>query len=270
MAADREVLREVWDGHIPVCFRLASEEIYTLQHPEPFYLMVPRLTYFPLVTDKVQKHFSNHIKDEAVGSEMWLDYDSQALKWHYPVGLLYDFYGADSKLPWNVTVHFQNFPESELIHCPNKQAVQSHFMATVKEASALKHKTQVVQSMVPKEHKELWQGLEKDKFDQFWAVNKRLMESPGEQNFKYIPFRLYQPGISLIQTLIKPLQDSGEPMTLKLLLKTIIPEKVNEIDMKYKIITHGINPPLNMHLQWMSEHLSYADNFLHIVLLPME
>lgn len=43
--------------------------------------MVPRLTYFPLVTDKVQKHFSNHIKDESVGSEMWLDYDSQPLKW---------------------------------------------------------------------------------------------------------------------------------------------------------------------------------------------
>lgn len=38
MAADREVLREVWDGHIPICFRLASEEIYTLQHPEPFYV----------------------------------------------------------------------------------------------------------------------------------------------------------------------------------------------------------------------------------------
>lgn len=34
-------------------------------------------------------------------------------------------------------------------------------MATLKEASALKHRTQVVQSMVPKEHKELWQGLEK-------------------------------------------------------------------------------------------------------------
>lgn len=31
-----------------------------------------------------------------------------------------------------------------------------------------------------------------DKFDQFWTVNKRLMENPGEQYFKYIPFRLYQ------------------------------------------------------------------------------
>ncbi|XP_054714207.1 autophagy protein 5-like [Uloborus diversus] len=270
MAADREVLREVWNGQLPICFRLASEEIYTLQQPEPFYLMVPRLTYFPLVTDKVQKHFSSHVKDEAVGSEMWLDYDSQPLKWHYPVGLLYDFYGADSTLPWNVTVHFQDFPEKELIHCSNKAAVQSHFMATVKEASALKHRTQVVQSMVPKEHKELWHGLEKDKFDQFWAINKRLMENPGEQSFKYIPFRIYQPGVSLVQSLIKPLNEAGEVNTLRDLLKNAVPSIFEEIGTKYKVVIHGINPPLEMHLQWMSEHLSYADNFLHIVILPQE
>lgn len=270
MAEDREILREIWDGQIPICFRLASEEIYTLQQPEPFYLMVPRLTYFPLLSDKIQKHFSNHVKDDIVGAEMWIDYDSQSLKWHYPVGLLFDYYGSDAKLPWNVTVHFKDFPETELIHCPNKLAVQSHFMSTVKEASALKHRTQLVQSMLPKEHKELWQGFEKYKFDQFWAINKRLMENPGEQHFKYIPFRLYQPNVSLIQALIKPVQESGEHVLLRDLLKAIVPDCVDEIGSKYKLILQGIEPPLNMHLQWMSEHLSYADNFLHIVLLPKD
>ncbi|XP_015925539.1 autophagy protein 5 isoform X2 [Parasteatoda tepidariorum] len=234
------------------------------------FLMVPRLTYFPLVTDKVQKHFSNHVKDETVGAEMWIDYDSQPLKWNYPVGLLFDFYGADAQLPWNVTVHFQGFPEDELIHCTNKLAVQSHFMSTVKEASSLKHKAQVVQSMLPKEHKELWQGFEKDKFDQFWGVNKRLMENQGELYFKHIPFRLYQPGESLIQTLVKPVHETGEVVTLKDLLETIVPEKVQEIGANYQLITHGIHPPLDMSLQWMSEHMSYADNFLHIVLLPKD
>lgn len=53
MANDREVLREIWDGKIPVCFTLDSEEICELQGPDPFYLMVPRLSYFPLCTDKV-------------------------------------------------------------------------------------------------------------------------------------------------------------------------------------------------------------------------
>ena len=60
-----------------------------------------------------------------------------------------------------------------------------------------------------------------DKFDQFWAVNRRLMEVPvtsssnadGGNNlefsqvsscFKHIPIRLYEGDKSMIQKLIKP------------------------------------------------------------------
>lgn len=59
MANDREVLREIWDGRIPVCFQLDSSEVNGLQAPDPYYLMVPRLSYFPLVTDKVRCNFLN-------------------------------------------------------------------------------------------------------------------------------------------------------------------------------------------------------------------
>ena len=34
-----------------------------------------------------------------------------------------------------------------------------------------------------------------------------------------------------------------------------------------KILTQGIEPDLDTPLQWMAEHLSYPDNFLHIVTL---
>lgn len=53
MANDREVLRIVWEGQIPVCFQVNPEEIDGLQQPENFYLMISRLSYLPLVTDKV-------------------------------------------------------------------------------------------------------------------------------------------------------------------------------------------------------------------------
>lgn len=53
MANDREVLRIVWEGQIPVCFQVDPEEIDGVQQPENFYLMISRLTYLPLVTDKV-------------------------------------------------------------------------------------------------------------------------------------------------------------------------------------------------------------------------
>ena len=26
---------------------------------------------------------------------------------HYPVGVLFDLYGSENQLPWNITVHFQ-------------------------------------------------------------------------------------------------------------------------------------------------------------------
>lgn len=53
MAEDREILREVWDGRVPVSVQLASEDCSTLSAPDSYYLMVPRLSYFPLVMDKV-------------------------------------------------------------------------------------------------------------------------------------------------------------------------------------------------------------------------
>lgn len=32
-----------------------------------------------------------------------------------------------------------------------------------------------------------------DKFDQFWAMNRKLMEYPTDDGgFRYIPFRIYQ------------------------------------------------------------------------------
>ena len=37
MASDRETLREVWDGRIPVCFTLSVEEIDS-ETPEPVFV----------------------------------------------------------------------------------------------------------------------------------------------------------------------------------------------------------------------------------------
>jgi hypothetical protein len=58
MSEDREVLREVWQGRIPACFHLTSDDLYTVAVPEPYYLMLPRLSYLMLVTDKVTLKYS--------------------------------------------------------------------------------------------------------------------------------------------------------------------------------------------------------------------
>lgn len=70
--------------------------------------------------------------------------------------------------------------------------VEAHFMSCLKEADVLKHRGQVVSTMQKKDHNQLWLGLVNDKFDQFWAINRRLMEPTGDlDGFKHIPLRCY-------------------------------------------------------------------------------
>lgn len=121
MANDREILREIWEGKLPVCFRLNREELADFREPDPFYLMVPRLSYFPLTTDKVRKHFLKYVSAEKADQEMWLEYNGQPLKWQYPIGVLFDLsFGNGDTLPWNLTVHFDKFPEQEIYRFSNK------------------------------------------------------------------------------------------------------------------------------------------------------
>lgn len=268
MAEDREVLREVWDGKLPVCFRLAEEDVNTMQQPDPYYLMVSRISYFPLVVDKVHKHLSRHVDDAHHGNEMWVEYNGQPLKWHLPIGVLYDYYASDSMLPWNITVHFQNFPEKHLLHCGSRAIVEAHFMSTVKEADMLKHRSLVVSTMQKKDHNQLWTGLQNHKFDQFWAINKKLMERIGGESFKHIPYRLYMADSTMIQRLTSPTTVTGEQATLETLLQQVAPHVLIGDGTRYSVSTHGIKVPLDTPLQWMSEHLSYPDNFLHLCVLP--
>ncbi|XP_013366328.1 PREDICTED: autophagy protein 5 isoform X3 [Chinchilla lanigera] len=148
---------------------------------------------------------------------------------HYPIGLLFDLLAASSALPWNIIVHFKSFPEKDLLHCPSKDAIEAHFMSCIKEADALKHKSQVINEMQKKDHKQLWMGLQNDRFDQFWAINRKLMEYPAEENgFRYIPFRIYQMTTErpFIQKLFRPVAADGQLQTLGDLLREVCPSAV--------------------------------------------
>lgn len=348
MAEDREILREVWQGRIPVAFSLSPDDVHTMGQPDPYHLMLPRLSYVTVIFDKVKKHFSKFVHPDKqdtgmgeVGSgnfpdgEIWLEFEGIPIKWHIPVGVLYDQYSVinndnypepasySSMLPWNLIVHFSKFPEQDILHCDSRETVEAHFMSCIKEADQIKHGGRVISAMQKKDHNQLWQGLQNDKFDQFWAVNRRLMEVPtnitaiGDAGnnrefsqapscFKHIPIRFYEGDKSMIQKLIKPtvnaintrlspkessnespttLEENSESKstidpeqsqddqtkavelkrlaTLRDLLEEMLPDKTC---CEVNAVTQGIKPDLDTPLQWMSEHLSYPDNFLHIVI----
>ncbi|XP_024085934.1 LOW QUALITY PROTEIN: autophagy protein 5-like, partial [Cimex lectularius] len=183
---------------------------------------------------------------------------------HYPIGVLFDIFESDIQLPWVINVRFDNFPEQKLLHCPSKEYVESHFLSSLKKADVMKHKTQIVTNMQKKDHRQLCLGLQNDKFDQFWAVNRKLMESGPDECFKNIPFKLYFREEHYVQKLVKPVHQEVKRKTFGDFINEVVPASVDMSS--FKILIHGIEVPHETPLQWMSEHLSYPDNFLHFVI----
>ena len=70
---------------------------------------------------------------------------------------------------------------------------------------------------------QIWSCL--DRYDQFWAINRKLMETTTENPFfRYVPFRIYQPDRPLVQTLIRPVDEEGRRVTLEQLLRKTLPD----------------------------------------------
>lgn len=335
---DKEVLRDIWHGQLPLCFRLHQDDVIGMHRPEPYYMMVPRITYFPIVLDRVVKYF-NRFMDKNSSDEMWLDYDGQPIKWQHPIGLSWDLFGSNYDLPWRLILHFSDFPSKDLVKCNTKNSIKTLFMSSIKEADALKHKGSVTKNMLEKDQNLLWSSLVNDKFEQFWSVNKRLMDKVDNELYRYIPFRLYFPDYTYIQKAIRPCtleklifrcsdnvdsdnksahqmygnldtilgkshkcshssSEIEEAKKFKLkhrcstmldLIQTSFTNRLGDllneknegdrqkndqqfndgelIDVRlfrYRFLAHGIEIPFDTPLQWLSEHLSYPDNFLHI------
>jgi len=261
---DREVLQEVWAGRVPTMFSLAEDDCKDTI-PDPCYLMLPRMSYLPLATEKVRKHFSSCLSGDA--GEMWFSYHGSPLRWHHPIGLLYDLLAGDGDhdghLPWSLTVHFSQFPAEQLLPCHAREQVESVFMSSLKEADQLKHNGKVVSMMQKKDHNQLWLGLTSDKFDQFWAINRKFMEPmAGEETFKNIPIRFYMAGTdnamtsNIVQRLVTP-GSLAQPKLLGDLAKEMGWEQS-------RMVLQGVEVDKQVPLEWLARHLAYPDNFLHV------
>ncbi|VDK20850.1 unnamed protein product [Taenia asiatica] len=254
MESNDAISQKIWNGSIPVSFCISPSEMpHELSAtPPPFLMLVPRVTYFPLVLEKTILQFCTYLQSKfslsrthsrsdltddsspahSTGEsrptkkdlEYWLSYDGIPLKWqvslgygyilgrenesyrlkrrsvptqinkilvyipkwsffrHYPVGLLFDLYGSSDKLPWEITVHFGDYPADILLAPPvSRSAVEAIFLATLKEADQLKHRGRegpgpIFDGLLPEEQHRLWNGLTQHRFDLFWSINKRFMQ----------------------------------------------------------------------------------------------
>ena len=94
-------------------------------HPKPF---IGQCRFSFLF--QVRKHFAPSVSANLQENPMWFEANGAPVRWHLPVGLLFDLAAAQdsgsaassgaSTTPWNVTVHFDKYPDKEILKCDSR------------------------------------------------------------------------------------------------------------------------------------------------------
>jgi len=284
---DDEVLREVWSGNIAIAFSLHPTDVGTLETPPPFYLALPRYSYVTMYSSEIRAHFAPYAAalGKAAGHELWFtanDRSQSPLRWTWPVGVLYDLYGA-LHTPWPVTVHTSAYPSERLLRCPDEDTVKSHFLHSLKEAVYLRHgDVDAVNELSVVASTDLWAGILRNEMERYWGVNRQIALHALKKPWRSVALRIVRAASkALQQEPIAPQGKDGRDVTLGAVLQQLVPDAIDSspagpgseslrLRAGTRILVQGIAPALDSSVPWLATHLSSADNFLYIIVLGSE
>lgn len=177
------------------------------------------------------------------------------------------------RLPWNLTLHFQNYPTKHLMRMDSPTAFHDVWINCLKEAVFARNaNAKSVMSLSKPESTKIWEGLSSHNFEMFWSVNEKLI-SPSSGPPRCVPIRLYVPSTPrVIQQPISPLlPDSKEPQTLGTALNRLLPELFlsKRTPVLARPVVHGVVVGMSTPLLELAQVAIYPDGFLHITLAMM-
>ncbi|GMF69024.1 unnamed protein product [Aspergillus oryzae] len=159
------IQKAVWDGRLPLQIRLAPSESRIYDQTDPAFFA------------------SSLIDPSSNAHDGWFSFEGVPLKWHLPIGLLYDLYAGadpaskgtaesedagwdiddqDNPLPWRLVVHFSDWPDEELVRLDAEGMVMNDaFINSVKEADFLRNGTaKGIMSLSKEDSSGLWKSVQ--------------------------------------------------------------------------------------------------------------
>ncbi|ORX55083.1 apg5l protein [Hesseltinella vesiculosa] len=268
---DLDISKRIWSGKIPVQIVLGTHD-----PADTLFMEVPRCSYLPLLTSTLCTQWDRlETIDPGI---IWYDYDGEPLKWHYPLGLLYDLWCTayqkekkSIKLPWKLTLHTDTYPDV-LLQNPTIDTMKDMYMAMLKEADFLRHgSTKKVMNLSKQDQSQLWLALTTERYDDYWHVNHQILddrtgpagtEDTASHGPRHVPLRLYLPNqCPVVQDLVSFVTENGEPNQLDKAIRQLVPSMPLDV----RVMAHGVQLPGSVPIRWAADCLSYPDNFLHLV-----
>jgi autophagy-related protein 5 len=255
-----------------------------------YQISVSRLSYLPLLLPRLHAFFSPLLiadPDDTPVYDGYFTYDSVPLKWHLPVGLLYDIYVISSSpdstppLPFKLILHFHNGSGLNLISA-EPAVLHDAFINSVKEADFLRTGTaKPIMSLSAADSRSLWSAVQSHDLLTYRHIHNSLLP----QAFRNIPIRIYLPSgpdgeeasIKVVQAHIPPMITSTPsagrvsltPQTLGTALRGLIPSLFpsSRTPVFARTVLHGAVVPLGSNLEELARSVTYADGWLGIVVV---
>lgn len=328
------IQKSVWEGKLPLEIVLAPSESRVYDQTDPYLVCFPRVSYLFSLLPKLSDFFTSFlIEPTSRPHDGWFSFEGVPLKWHYPIGLLYDLYAGadpasktspgkerdsslllprkqrrsantdsdsesergDSSLPWRLTVHFNDWPEQDLVRLDDHGIViHDAFINSVKEADFLRNGTaKGIMSLSKEDSSGLWKAVEQADLSSFQRISKILLPPPS-QPFRNIPIRVFlplppdsnSPSFKVVQSPLPPfISTSGQlassavgsstistqPQTVGTALHALLPHLFpsRRIPVLAKPVLHGAVLPMSAPIEEVARSSAYGDGWVYIVVRMM-
>lgn len=287
-----ELAQEVWNRNLVLLINLTKNE--TSPATLPLYLTVPQHTYLPLYAKQIREHFK-----VTSNATPWFEVDGKPLQWHYPIGAIFDVQGSRA-LPWVLTVHFEHYPNEEILACntdpaANNETIRVLFSETLKQSNVIKFgDANNLLNLDSQDTGSLWGGFSRNDFGLFDDINRKIFKISVDANkYRKVPIRLLQPKKRILVHSV----ELADELTLyqvvsKLVFTATHPDKLiapseliaesptyrrlqatngqTHTTCEYEVVIQGIHAPLATPIRWLARTLASPDNFLYIAVRKIE
>ncbi|KAL2036067.1 hypothetical protein VTO58DRAFT_101985 [Aureobasidium pullulans] len=303
LLAIAKIQKKVWDGSLPLEIRLANADCRTYDETDPYLINLPRLSYLPFLLPRLHAFFApSLINPSTPPHELWLSFQGVPLKYHHPVGLLYDLFSgappanpdddevdAEETLPWKLELRVQEFPPELMGLDAEGKVVRDCFVNGVKEADVIRNgKGNVYMGLSKNDSDVLWEAVKTHNLQRFNTINNKLLNPPGTP-LRNIPMKIYLPtapsisnseeggdatiqaSIRTVQSLVAPFSGTRQLNTLGMelnqILPTVFPSRRNPV--LATPVLHGAVVPMGAPVEELMRAAAFADGFLHIVVVML-
>jgi len=255
-----------------------------MNKPSAYYQLVPRMSYLPFYLQDVRDHFAPSVPQLGNDAKMWLSYRNVPVKWQLPAGVIYDIIkqGVEeqgTKLI-QLTVHFEGFPEDQILQLQHEDELRFFFNHSLKEAACIKFgSAKSIITLSTSDQQDLCEAVRDchSRFSNYQKIREKIERHAEGQSDK-LPVRLFvgtaQDPLDKYKMLLRAArQDLTFGQLLHFVLPKHFPEQHNQSSpmAEAKALLHGVSPLVSCPLKFVAENASNPDFWINIVVvLPRE